>query len=173
MSYTIIKNAILFIVLILLQAILFNHICVFNVAVPFVFILFILRLPMNINTNLLISLAFFTGLSIDIFSDTQGMNALACTILSVVRKPVLSLYIQREDDMPGTEPSIGGIGMGAFLKYSFTASLIYCILIFIIQAFSFFDIKMMFLRILCSSIITFIVIFGIECLISTRSEKGL
>ena len=65
--------------MVLLQAVLFNHICLFNIAVPFVFITFIMRLPLSININLLIALSFFTGLSVDVFSDTQGMNALACT----------------------------------------------------------------------------------------------
>ena len=173
MSITIIKNILLFIAMVLLQAVLFNHICLFNIAVPFVFITFIMRLPLSININLLIALSFITGLSVDVFSDTQGMNALACTILSVLRRPVLSLYFPREDDMVFPEPSLASIGMSAYLKYASSMSFVYCFLIFLIQAFTFFDPWLLILRIIGSTVITFCLIFGVECIIGTRNEKGL
>lgn len=58
MTKTIIQFSILFIVLVLLQAMVFNNICLFNVAVPFVFIYFIVYLPLTLSTNWVLTLAF-------------------------------------------------------------------------------------------------------------------
>ena len=78
----------LFPILILVQVLVFNHIMLFNLAVPFVFIYFILRLPIGMPANLVLSLSFLIGMLVDIFSDTPGVNALACTVLAAVKTPV-------------------------------------------------------------------------------------
>ena len=71
------------------------------------------------------------------------------------------------------EPSLASIGMSAYLKYASSMSFVYCFLIFLIQAFTFFDPWLLILRIIGSTVITFCLIFGVECIIGTRNEKGL
>ena len=66
----------MFMALVLIQALMMNHIVMFNSAVCFIFIYFIIRLPINLSANLLLSLGFLTGLSVDMLSDTPGLNAL-------------------------------------------------------------------------------------------------
>ena len=129
MAKTFIQYILLYIVLVLLQALVFNRICIFNVAVPYIFILFIIRLPVSLSINALLSVSFAIGLTVDIFSDTLGMHALSCTLLGLLRKPILSLYMPREDDVEGLIPTMRNIGFPVFLKYSFSVSLVYCIII--------------------------------------------
>lgn len=76
MTKSIVQFSLLFVILVLAQAIVFNNICLFNVAVPFVFIYFIISLPITLSTNWVLTLSFLAGLSVDIFANTQGMNAL-------------------------------------------------------------------------------------------------
>ncbi|MEG1539809.1 MAG: rod shape-determining protein MreD [Muribaculaceae bacterium] len=173
MSKSIIQFIILFIVLVLVQAIICNHICIFNIAVPIIFIYFILRLPITLSVSWVLTLSFLLGLSVDIFSDTQGMNTLACTLLGVMRKPIFSLYFQREDDMSDPIPSIKSLGTGIFIKYLFTITVVYCTLIFFIQAFTFFDFQLTFFRIIGSSILTFVLLLGIDSLTNASREKRL
>lgn len=173
MGRTVINYIFWFMILVFLQAIIFNHVCIFNIAIPFVFILFIIRMPLSLNPSLAIIIAFFLGTIIDIFSDTQGMNALACTIFCVLRKPTFKLYVPNEDDIENLLPTLKGIGIGAFIKYSLTMTFFYCCLICTIQAFSFFDFKMLILRILGSTILTFLIILGIESLTIKGSAKRL
>lgn len=104
MAKTVIQFTVLFITLVLAQAIIFNHVCLYNVALPFLFIYFIIRLPITLSPNWVMTLGFLLGATIDIFSDTLGMNALACTIIAALRRPVLRLYIPRDEDMPQSEP---------------------------------------------------------------------
>lgn len=173
MSKTILQFAMLFIVLLLAQAIICNHVILFNVAMPIVFIYFIIRLPITLSTNRVLTLAFLLGLGVDVFSDTQGMNALACTLLAALRHPIFRLYFPREDDLTNPEPSIRSLGPGIYVKYLFTMVLVYCILLFAIEAFTFFNPLQLSLRILSSTVLTFVILLGIDTLTSTRREKRL
>lgn len=149
MSKTATYFVILGIILVLAQVIVFNHICLFNVAVPFVFIYLLVRLPLTMPTYQVLTVGFFLGLIIDMFSDTPGMNSLACTVLAMMRKWILHLYFNREDDLTNSEPSIKSLGMDVYLKYVSTFSLFYCTIIFVIESFTFFNVGMLLLRILC------------------------
>jgi len=84
MTKTVIQFILLFLALMVLQLVC-NKIVLFNVAMPIVVIYLILRLPVNLHGGWVLTIAFFTGLVIDIFNNTPGMNALACTILGAVR----------------------------------------------------------------------------------------
>lgn len=57
MSKTSLQFILLGIILVLAQVIVFNHICLFNVAVPMVFIYLIIRLPITLSTNWLLTIA--------------------------------------------------------------------------------------------------------------------
>lgn len=166
MNKTIIQFSALFIVLVLLQAMVFNNICLFNVAVPFVFIYFIVYLPVTLSVNWVLTLSFLAGLCVDIFANTQGMNALACTVIAMSRRSVLHRFFPREDELSIPEPSIRSLGQEVYMKYLFTMVLLYCTMIFLIEAFSFFDIWRLLLRILCSTLLTFLLLLGIDSVMS-------
>lgn len=159
--------------LLLAQVIFFNHVSLFGFAVPFAFIFIILRLPITMSVNWVMTIGFSLGLLVDVFSDTQGMNSLACTVLAVMRKPVFRLYIPREEDLPDPQLSIRTLGTGIYLKYIFTMSLLYCTLIFFIEAFGFFDPLRLTLRIICSTLLTTLVLLGIDSLTLQKREKRL
>lgn len=168
MTKTVLQFAILFIVLVLAQAVVFNNICLFNVAVPFVFIYFIIRLPITLNTNWVLTLAFLLGLSVDVFTNTQGMNALACTLLAISRRSVLHLYFPREDELSNPQPSVNSLGMLVYVRYLLSLTLLYCLLIFTIEACSFFMPVLFVLRVACSTLLTFLLLLGLDLLISQR-----
>ena len=116
MAKEIIKFTLMFIALTLCQVVVFNHICLFSVAVPLVFIYFIVKLPVTLGVSWVMTLSFILGLTVDIMSNTQGMNSLACTILAVTRLPVLHLYMPRQDTLSNPEPSIRTLGPAIFMK---------------------------------------------------------
>ena len=173
MTKTALQHIALFIILVFVQVVVFNHICLFGCAVPLVFIYFIMQLSTSLSTNWVLTFSFLMGMTIDIFSDTQGMNALACTLLGALRRPVLHLYFPREDEMPNPVPSMRSLGMSTYLKYVFSLSLIYCTLFFLIEAFSLFNPGRLILKILSSTALTFVIIVAIDSLTSRRREKRL
>ncbi len=173
MSKIALQFVLLTIILVTAQVIVFNHICLFNVAVPMVFIYVIIRLPITLSLNWMATVGFFLGLTVDIFSDTYGMNAMACTLLAMLRRPILRLYVPREEDLTKPEPTMMSLGTAVFLKYLLTTTLLYCFLIFTIEAFTFFNPLQLLLRIVFSTLLSMIVMLGIDSLMTPRSEKRL
>ena len=172
MTKTVIQFIVRFVALILLQLVC-NKIVLWGIAMPVVFIYLILRLPVNLHDGWVLTIAFFTGLLLDIFSNTPGMNALACTIMAMMRRPVFNLFVSRENDMNIPIPSVDSMGVGDYFKYMATLVTLYCVLIFLIQAFSLHNIGLTLARIAGSSVLSIIIIFGLDSLVSTRREKRL
>ncbi|WP_289771065.1 rod shape-determining protein MreD [Duncaniella muris] len=173
MSKTVLQFILLGFILVLAQVIVFNHICLFNVAVPLVFIYLLVRLPITLSVNWMLTIGFFLGLIVDIFSDTYGMNTLACTIEAMMHKPILRLYVPREEDLTRPEPSMYSLGTATYLKYLLTLTLLYCSLIFLIEAFTFFNPVRLLLRIVFSTILSMALMIGIDSFMTPQSEKRL
>ena len=166
-----IKYALLLLLLVPAQAIIFNHLILFDVAVPVVFIYLIIMLPVTIGTNWSTFLGFLVGLTLDIFCDTPGVNALCSTVLAFVRKPVFPLYVSMADDLAGRSPSSRTMGHAAFMKYLITMTAAYCTMVFTVEAFQFFNFRLLVLRILASTAYTFILLYAIDCL-GLRSREA-
>lgn len=173
MSKLTLQFILLVVILVFAQVIVFNHICLFNVGVPMVFIYLIIRLPITLAVNWVLTIGFFLGLIVDVFSDTYGMNAVACTVLAMLKRPVLRLYVPREEDLVRPEPSMMSLGAGVYMKYLLTLTLIYCALIFTIEAFTFFNPLQLVLRIIFSTFLSMIIMLGIDSIMTPRSEKRL
>lgn len=174
MSKTVIQFALMFVVLVLAQAVIFNHIALYSVGLAFVFIYFIIKLPINLTPAKVIFLSFLIGFIIDIFQDTPGVNALVCTCLGGCRRTIIRLYIPREDDIIHTTPSIRSLGAAVFAKYVVTMTLLFCTLVFTIEAFTFFNPAMLAMRVVASTLLTSLLLIATDSLsFSSRSEKRL
>lgn len=169
MGRDIVHYIVLFVVMLLLQVLICNHIVLFNVAVPLIFIYFIIRLPMHLSTNIVLTLSFLLGLSVDIFSDTIGVNALACTLLAMLRRNIYSLYKSRDEKFVEIVPSISSLGVIVYMKYLVTMTLCYCVLFFVIEYFSMSHLPIMLTKIVSSTALTFMLILGIDSLITRQS----
>ena len=163
--------AILFLSLLAAQTLICNHILLFGVAVPLVMVYFIIRMPVNMNLILLLTLSFLMGLSVDIFSDTPGLNALSCTLTAAIRRPVFYAYVQHDDRMKEIIPNIITLGMAVYCKYMLTLVGIFSLLVFSIEYFSFADIREVALLTVGSSLLTFLLLLGLDSLITVRRER--
>ena len=74
-----------FFLLLAAQIIIFNNIDLFGYINPFPYILFILLFPVNGNKQLLIATSFLLGITMDLFSNSGGVHAAACLILTYAR----------------------------------------------------------------------------------------
>ena len=83
-------NSILrFVVLILAQVAIFNHINFAGYINPYPYILFILLYPITENKAAFLLFSFLLGLTLDMFMDSGGMHAAACLIIAHLRHWVL------------------------------------------------------------------------------------
>lgn len=173
MNKTTLTLILLFFILVPAQAVFFNNLVLFNVAVPLVFIYLIITLPLTMGPSLALTVGFATGLAVDILSDTLGVNALSCTLLTALRHPVFHLYVSSDIDLADQRPLPRTMGTAAFLKYAGTMTVIYCALLFTIEALQVFNLRLYLLRVATSSVFTFIIIYAIACLTSPSREKRL
>ena len=81
-----------FVGLVLLQVLILNNVHIAGYATPFLYVYFILKFASGTSRNELMLWAFFLGLTIDIFSNTPGMNAAATVFLAFVRPTFLRLF---------------------------------------------------------------------------------
>ena len=173
MNNQIINYIILFISLLLAQVLICNHIILFGVATPIIYIYLVISLPMSSSVNLLLLISFLSGLTIDIFSDTLGVNCLAAVIMTMCRKPILLLYNPRENDKKGLIPTMTSLGFSVYLKYLTTLVLIYSIISYSAEYLSFINFSRMTLKIISSTILSTIILVGIDSLIVNRRAKRL
>lgn len=150
-----------FVGLVLFQVLILNQMHINGYATPFMFIYFILKFHSRVSRNELMLWAFALGLTIDVFSDTPGMNAASATCLAFCRTSLLRMVTLRnvEEDF---EPGIKALGVSAFFRYTLLACGLFCILFLTIDNFSFFNIPVLLLKIATSMLTTMVCVFSAE-----------
>ncbi len=155
------KYSLFFLLLVLLQVWVFNRIHLFGVATPLFYIYFILKLPIDMGRNWLLLISYLLGFVVDAFGYTLGINMLACTILGFSRHYLIGFFAPR-DMVNSYVPSADTFGMSLFIRYASLSVLIHHIVFFITESSSLSDPFMIILRILGSSLLTVLLIFGSE-----------
>ncbi|MBE6301054.1 MAG: rod shape-determining protein MreD [Parabacteroides distasonis] len=164
----ILRGFIYFVVLVLIQVLILNNIQFLRVATPFLYLYFILKMPVGTSRMKVIFFSFLIGLCIDIFANTPGMHAAACTLGGFLRPLLIQLFMGKDlpEDMI---PSFSSFGYGVFLRYTLTFVLIHHLALFLIESLTFFDPLFLLVRIVASVLMTTLFI----CLIEIFNVKFL
>ncbi len=150
-----------FIGLVFVQVFMLNNISLFGLATPFVYVYFILVMDKDIDHNALMLIAFLLGLAVDVFSNTPGVNAGASVLLAFMRPTLLRLFSPR-DEYENFEPGIYTLGFWAFVRYTVVAVLLHHAALFILEAFTFVNFGHLLMHILCSTLLTVLMVIAIE-----------
>ena len=145
---------------ILLQVLLFNQLHLFG-GVVLIYLLCLLKLPVEIKQPIQILIGFVAGLLIDIFSNTLGIHALTCTFIMWLRVPIFHLFVLAEDFKSGS-PNMNKMGISEFIRFSATITVIHVSLLYSIEAFSLFNIIPLVTKLLITSILTSLFIIAFE-----------
>ena len=124
-----------FILLAFIQIFLLKNIGYYNLATPFLYVLFILLLPFKTPNWLVYLLAFCMGLTIDTFYDTLGLHALACTFMAWARIIFISITVSTEDRETEPQPGMSEMGFRWFLIYSLTLIFVHHLALFSFEIF--------------------------------------
>jgi rod shape-determining protein MreD len=154
MINSILRYFIIFIILMLLQVLVFNNIQFSGYINPYVYIMLILLLPVEIPAGILLLISFFTGLTVDFFSATPGMHAGATVLAGFVRPYVLRFISPHDGYEAGATPSMVTYGFRWFLFYSLLIVLIHHFALFYLEVFRFADFFRTLLRVILSSAFT-------------------
>ena len=150
-----------FVGLVLVQVLFLNQIYLFGLATPFLYIYFILVMDKDVSPIALMLIAFTLGLVIDVFCNTPGVNAGASVLLAFSRMRLLRMFAPREE-FENYEPGIYTLGIGAFIRYALTAALLHHAVLYLLEAFSVAQPGYLALRILCSAVLTVLLVMAIE-----------
>lgn len=125
------------IILVVLQALVFNRIHLFGCAMPLLYVYFVLTTSSSVPFWQSLPMAFVLGLSVDIFSNTPGVASSSLTLLAFIQSYFIRLYLDNETK-DNFHPSIATMGFLKYFTYAFTLLFIYCLMFFSLEAFSFF-----------------------------------
>lgn len=147
-----------FVLLVLIQVLVLNHVRFGGYANPYLYVLFVLMLPYEIPGWLLLLSGFAMGYSIDLFSGTPGIHAASTVFLAFLRPTVLKLTVPKQEFESGKHPSIAHMGLQAFAAYAVLLVSIHHVFLYFLEIFRFSEILMTLLRAGLSSVLTLFLI---------------
>ncbi|MES2371692.1 MAG: rod shape-determining protein MreD [Bacteroidota bacterium] len=116
---SLLKNIIRFVLFILFQWYILDQIPpLHRFIVPYLYFLYILWLPFNMNRFLLLIVAFLFGLSLDFFTGTYGLHAAPCVLIAYIRPFLLNLLIPKDTaEQSYVEPGRKSMGWAPYALY--------------------------------------------------------
>lgn len=135
MNRNLVLIPIAFVVYLVLQVLLFRRVVLFDTAFCFVYIGFILFLPMEITTVVLMLLAFAMGITLDVFQNSPGLHAGASVFVAFVRNRwLLALTPQGGYDAATGINAFSQPGLLWLLSYMFPLILLHHLVLFFTEA---------------------------------------
>jgi rod shape-determining protein MreD len=141
---------------------LFNNIQFSGYINPYVYIMFILLLPVEIPSWILLFVSFGLGITIDFFCSSPGMHSSATVLAGFARPYVLRVTSPRDGYELGPNPSMVSYGFRWFLTYATIIVLIHHTALFYLELFRIADFFRTLFRVLLSSLFSIIFILLIE-----------
>jgi rod shape-determining protein MreD len=168
---TILTNLARFIILVLVQVLLIDHIDLANGwVVPYVYVLFLLMLPLDIPHWEALLVGFGTGLVMDLFGNTPGIHTVACTVMVYARALMLRALAPREGFDPTDRATIAHMGLTWFITYAGVLILIHHLALFFLEVYRFSGFLSTFARALGSASATLLLCLLTQLLISRQAR---
>jgi rod shape-determining protein MreD len=139
---------------------------------PFIYIYVLLKLPVDMTRSSVIMLSFLLGLVIDIFSNTFGIHAAACSFAGFLRMPLLERFVDMKDLPEGSLPSYKLFGYGKFFRYALTLTALHHLALFVIESFTFFQPLQMIIRMISAILFSLLLILVMEAFNLGKNGNG-
>lgn len=160
-----------FIGIVLLQLLVINNIELSSYINPYVYISFILLLPVNTRAWHVVIISFLTGAVIDAFSSTPGLHIAACNLMGYLRIHYLKSTTTKEDMEGRVIPSVAQKGIVWFSVYGFVMIFIHHTLLFFLEIYGFHEFFATLSRIVLSTLVTLLLII-VGQLLFFRTQKS-
>jgi rod shape-determining protein MreD len=164
MNKSLLKYVLMFVVTVLLQVLFMNNMQFSGYVDPYIYILFILLLPIGTPHYLLLLLGFLQGFTIDVFSNTFGIHASATVFIAFLR-PFLVNNPNSEDQERFLSPTILNTSIAWFIRYAAVMIVLHHLFLFYIEVFSFHKFFHTLVRGIFSSMFSLILIVVSQFLI--------
>lgn len=164
-------NIIRFVLLVIAQVLVINHIRLGGYVHPYIYLIFVMLMPINIPGWQLLLSGFGIGLTIDLFMGTLGMHAGATTLMAFCRPAIIRLVSGNQKFENIREPSIQQLGFPWFLRYTLCMVTVHNFTLFMLEGFSFHLFGQALLRILLSVPVSIFLILLILYLFAPTKKK--
>ena len=153
------KQFIRYIIVMLLQVLLFDQLQLWGACHPYIYVLCLLMLPITIAhiPSMLIGAA--AGVVMDIFCNSLGVHTAACILLMFIR-PYLLGGIVNDKDRLNEQISLRTLGMETFVRYVAILVVVHHLTVFLLAAWQWQHIAFVMLETAVSSLITILVVIG-------------
>lgn len=167
-----VKNIIRFCLFILIQVFVLDQIPpLHQLAVPYLYFLFILWLPFKMGRRTTMILAFALGFTLDSFTKTYGLHTAACVMIAYLRPFLINLLISQEGaESNYNEPSMKSMGVAPYFTYVAILSFIHHALLFFLQALQTGGMVYFIIKTLLATAISLILILLTELLFSRKQR---
>ena len=157
-----IRYGVLFLVVLLLQVLLFNNLDLSMYISPVVYIAFVILLPIELASIYVLLLGLVMGAIIDVSMLTVGINTIASLFTAFFRQFILLNTIGKELYRDGGVPSIQRLGFVRLFKYISCFCLVHCIIFFSLETLSIDHALLTLLQIIFSSLFSAVLVFFIS-----------
>lgn len=156
-----IKYIIWFFLILALQIFVFNHIFFLGYMNPYVYIIYLLFLPVRLSRTALLFIAFLLGLGMDIFENSGGVHAAASVMLAYSRTSILKIVSRRqESDLE--DMKIRNFTFLSMFIYALFTALLHHFVLFLLESFRLADFGVILLRTFSSTIFTLIFVLIVQ-----------
>jgi len=160
-----------FIAIILLQILVVNNIELSSYINPYIYVAFILTLPVTMKPWQIVFLSFILGAAMDAFSSTPGLHIAATNFMGYMRIHYLRATTTKEDIEGRMVPSISQKGIVWFSVYGFVMVFMHHLVLFFLEIYGFHEFFRTLSRVFVSTLVTLLLIV-VGQLLFFRSKKG-
>lgn len=157
-----------FVLLVLIQVLIFNSLNFWGTINPLVYVIFFYWYPLKGNHGLFMLVSFFLGLIIDIFSDTLALNAIASLTVAYVRPVILRFCFGVNYEFQ----NFSFKNTTNLQRLTFLALLVFLhhLLYFSLEIFSFGHFLLILRKVLSTGLVTLVLCVLLSTLFSPRTE---
>ena len=152
-----------YILVMLLQVLLFDQLQLWGVCHPYIYVLCLLMLPITLPHNIDMLIGALAGLIMDVCCNSLGVHISVCVLIMFARPYLVGVLVNDKDRL-NEQLSIRSMGMEAMVKYVCILVVVHHFLIFLLGAWSWHHIGFVLLATLVSSLITILIILGYNVL---------
>ncbi len=165
------KYAFIFVLLLLMQVLLFNHVYISGYINPQVYLFYVLMLPVHTRGYVLLLSAFLLGLAVDAFTDSMAIHSMATVFMAFCRPAVLRMLTGKVSLEGLDSPSFYSLGTISLVLYAFLLILLHHTTLFFLEIFRFDEFMVTLSRALVSSAVTLIFVLLAFALMESSAIK--
>ncbi|HQR92486.1 MAG: rod shape-determining protein MreD [Bacteroidetes bacterium 24-39-8] len=167
-----IKNIVRFALFILFQVFILNEVPpLHQFIIPYIYFLYILWLPFNINRFALLLISFAFGITLDYFTGSAGLHAAPCVLIAYLRPFLLNLLIPQDTtEHSYLEPSIKSMGWAPYSLYVALLTFIHHFLLVLIEWLQFGNFVYFLGKVAATTAVSLLLIFITEMLFFRKAK---